>query len=105
VELAGHERAFRAKGLRLAFVSLDEASVNAVLAAKLALPFPVLSDQGGEQLLGPLRLLGKDGRVRPAVVVMARGGQELFRLESSSDVDRPSAEELLAAITARLAEK
>lgn len=91
---------FLAAGAQIAVLVVDEPKFNAVMAAKLELPFPVLSDPGGEAI----KQLGlwneEEGNTRAGVVVLAPDGWELFRHEGQEDDDQPPDEQILAVVRA-----
>ena len=45
--------AFTQRGALVAAISVDPLAANAAMVEKLRLPFPVLSDPGGEHVLQP----------------------------------------------------
>jgi hypothetical protein len=66
------------------------------MAAKLELPFPVLSDPDGRFVLRPFDLWRDDpGEPKPAVLVLAPSGAVVLRHVGRHDSDRPELSALL----------
>ena len=83
---------FRRLGADVVAVSVDSPARNAALAARWRLPFPIVSDPGGIDVLQPLGLWHADERGGigwPAVVVFAADGVEVVRFRSRDFADRP----------------
>lgn len=87
---------FTAAGARLVGISVDPVNQNAAMVAKLGLPFPLLSDPGGQQAIVPYDLWHAEQQIaRPATVLVAPGGQVAYRNVGSDFADRPSEQELV----------
>jgi len=102
VELAGKASELAASGCLVAAISVDDVGKNAAMTEKLALPFPLLADPGGEGAIKPLGVWSdkEGGLARAAIVLLAPDGSEAFRYEGRDYADRPNAELLLAAARA-----
>jgi len=87
------------RGATIAAVVIDSPEQNAAMAAKLALPFPVLADPGGNGAIQPYDVWDPKGSMsRPAIVVLAPDGREVFRTVGVDFMDRPHEDEVLAAL-------
>ncbi|GAC1315136.1 MAG: hypothetical protein NVSMB16_11940 [Acidimicrobiales bacterium] len=65
------------------------------------LPFPVVSDPGGDRFLQPLDVWNpaeRGGIAWPAIILFAPDGREVFRMRSHDFADRPGDEDLLVAV-------
>lgn len=92
---------FTGRGARIAAISVDVPAANAAMVEKLALPFAVLSDPDGEQAIKPYGVWHEGRNIaRPAIVVLAPDGREVFRYAGADFMDRPGDEEILAALDA-----
>lgn len=91
-------------GTDVAAVSVDSPGRNAALAARWRLPFPVLSDPGGVEVLQPLDLWNPNERGGigwPAVVLFGRDDHEVRRFKARDFADRPAAnDDLFEAVRA-----
>jgi hypothetical protein len=87
------------RGAQVVAVSVDPPVANAAMVAKLALPFVVLSDPGGEQAIKPYGVW-HEGRpfAKPAIVVVAPDGREVFRYVGADFMDRPDDRDVLAVL-------
>lgn len=89
------------RGGQIAAIVVDLPAVNAALAEKLVLPFPILSDPDGEQVIKPNGLWNTDGKIaKPALIVLAPDGREVYRYVGADFVDRPNDEDVLGALDA-----
>ncbi len=88
------------RGATIAAVVIDAPGRNAAMVAKLALPFPILSDPTGQQTIKPFDVWDEAGAMsRPAIIVLAPDGNEVFRSVGVDFMDRPHEDETLAALT------
>jgi hypothetical protein len=97
-----HETLLEA-GVRMAGVSVDPVAANAGMVAKLRLPFPMLSDPGGERAIHPYDLWDPEdprGIARPAVILVDPEGEERFRFVSRDFADRMPEDDVIAAARA-----
>jgi AhpC/TSA family len=87
------------RGATIAAIVIDSPGQNAAMVAKLALPFPVLSDPGGDGAIKPFGLWDDAGAMsKPAVVVVAPDGREVFRYTGVDFMDRPHDDDVLTAL-------
>ncbi len=87
------------RGATVAAVVIDPPEQNAAMVEKLALPFPILSDPGGDAAIKPFDAWDEQGTMaKPAIVALAPDGQEIFRYVGVDFMDRPSDGEVLAAL-------
>ncbi|MER3420064.1 MAG: hypothetical protein C4290_05865 [Chloroflexota bacterium] len=87
------------RGAQIAAVSVDPPEVNAAMVEKLVLPFSLLSDPEGEQAIKPYGVWHAErGIARPAIVVLAPDGREVFRYVGADFMDRPDDGDVLAAL-------
>ena len=87
------------RGATVAAVVVDPSEQNAAMVAKLALPFPVLSDPDGAGASKPFDVWDEGGAMaRPALIVLAPDGQEVFRYVGSDFMDRPGDDEVLQTL-------
>jgi hypothetical protein len=92
---------FTGRGARIAAISVDPPAANAGMVEKLVLPFPVHSDPDGEQAIKPYGVWHEGRNIaKPAIVVLAPDGGEVFRYVGADFMDRPGDEEILAALDA-----
>lgn len=92
---------FLAAGVRIVGVSVDPVPQNAAMVEKLHLPFWMLSDPGGKDLLDELGAYNPDERGgigRPGVFVVPPDGSEHFRQVGRDFADRITEDELLAVV-------
>lgn len=96
--MASHHQAFLDAGVRLFGVSVDPPPQQSAMVEKLDLSFPLLSDPDRSRAITPLGLADdEDPReiARPASVLVAPGGEEVWRWLSRDFADRlPEAEVL-----------
>ena len=87
------------RGATIAAVVIDSPEQNAAMVAKLALPYPILSDPDGTGVIQPYDVWDAKGSMsRPAIVVLAPDGREIFRTVGVDFMDRPHEDEVLAAL-------
>ncbi len=88
------------RGATIAAIVIDTPEQNAAMVAKLALPFPILSDPDGERAIKPLGVWDADGKMAtPAIIVLAPDGREVYRYAGVDFMDRPNDDEILEALT------
>lgn len=89
------------RGATVAAVVTDSPEQNAAMVAKLQLPFPVLSDPAGERAIQPFDVWDAKGAMaKPAIVVLAPDGREVYRSVGVDFMDRPHEDDVLAALDA-----
>ena len=89
------------RGATVAAAVIDPPGQNAAMAEKLALPFPVLADPGGEGAIKPLDVWDEAGQMAtPAIIVLAPDGHEVYRYVGADFMDRTGDDEVLAALHA-----
>ena len=101
MRLANEEHALHGAGAEIVAISVDSPGRNEALRRRWLLAFPVVSDPGGSQLLQPLQAWNPDERggiAWPTVMLFAPNGDEVFRMRSRDFADRPTDDDLLAAI-------
>lgn len=89
---------FLDKGGRLFGLSADSSSQNAAVMEKLALSFPVLSDEDMGAAITPLGFADDDDPrqiSKPGVVIIDPGGEIVYRHEGRDYADRPDEDDLL----------
>jgi len=87
------------RGATIAAVVIDTSEQNAAMVEKLALPFPILADPGGERAIKPAGVWDDKGKMaRPAIVVLAPDGREVYRYVGVDFMDRPGDDEVLVAL-------
>jgi hypothetical protein len=82
-------------------VSVDSPGRNEAHRRRWHLPFAIVSDPGGEQLLQPLDLWNPNERGGigwPAVLLFTPDGQEVFRARSRDFADRADDDDLFEAV-------
>lgn len=80
---------------------MDSAGRNEAFRLRWKLPFPIVSDPFGEALLQPLDAWNPNERGGigwPTLMVVAPDGREVFRARSRDFADRPSDDDLFAAL-------
>jgi hypothetical protein len=99
--MAQRQGEFLERGGRVYGLSADSPAQNSAVMEKLALPFPILSDEGKEAAVRPL---GFDDEAdprqisRPGVVIVSPGGEVTYRYVGRDFADRPDEDEILAAL-------
>ena len=92
--------AYTRRGATLAAVVIDPPEQNAAMVEKLAVPFPILSDPGGERAIKPLGLWDERGNMAtPSIVVFGPDGREAYRYAGVDFMDRPDDDEILDALS------
>lgn len=89
---------FLDKGVRLFGLSADSPAQNAAVMEKLALGFPILSDEDREAAITPLGFADEnDPRQisRPGTVIVDTNGEIVYRSEGRDFADRPVEDDLL----------
>lgn len=89
---------FLERGGRVYGLSADSAPQNTAVMEKLALPFPILSDEDRKAAIEPLGFADeKDPRQisRPGVVIIDPEGEIAHRSEGRDYADRPNEDQLL----------
>lgn len=101
MRLANEEAELHRLGAEIVGVSVDSPGRNEALRRRWHLPFPIVSDPGGEDLLQPLDLWnpGERGGIGwPAVLVFAPDGREVHRMRSRDFADRPTDDDVFDAV-------
>jgi hypothetical protein len=97
--LAQRHQEITAAGGRVAGISVDSVGQNAAMAAKLGMPFPLLSDPGGEQVIKPYGTWHEGNPfARPAVVIVAPDRRVAFREVGEDFADRLGEDEIIAEL-------
>lgn len=91
---------FERRGAQLAGISVDPPANNAGMVGKLRVPYPLLSDAKGEVARACGLWDEKENVATPAVVVVDRSGEVSYLYSGSDFADRPTDEELFAALDA-----
>ena len=89
---------FLERGGRVFGLSADSVPMNTAMVAKLALPFPILSDPDRTEAVTPLGFADEnDPRQisRPGTIIVAPGGEIVFSVTGRDYADRPDEELLL----------
>ena len=87
------------RGATVAAIVIDPPGQNAAMVAKLALPFPVLSDPDGTGAIKPYGVWDpQEALSKPAIVVLAPDGREVYRYVGVDYMDRPHEDEAQAAL-------
>src|SRR5215204_53514 len=87
------------RGATIAAVVIDDPGQNAAMVAKLALPFPVLADPSGDAAIKPFDVWDEKGKMsKPAIIVLAANGHEVFRYVGADFMDRPIDDDVLIAL-------
>lgn len=100
--LANRHGEFLDAGARLFSLSADSVGQNAAVMERLALPFPMLADPDRDKAITPLgfadendpRLIGL-----PGAIVMAPGGEEVWRHTGRDYADRPHEDLILSQVS------
>lgn len=101
MRLANEEPALHEAGAEIVAISVDPPGRNEAMRQRWHLPFPIASDAGGDQLLKPLDAWNPDERggiAWPLVALFAPDGSEVLRSRSRDFADRPTDDELFAAV-------
>jgi len=87
------------RGATIAAVVIDTPGQNAAMVDTLALPFPILADPSGDGAIKPFDVWADTGKMsKPAIIVLAPDGQEIFRYVGVDFMDRPVDEDVLIAL-------
>jgi hypothetical protein len=100
VRLANEEPNLHALGVEVVAVSVDPPERNEALRRRWHLPFPVVSDPDGDELLKPLDAWNpheRGGIGWPLVVLFAPDGSEALRVRSRDFADHPTDDDVFAA--------
>ena len=92
MQLANHIDDLHRVGVDIVAITVDEPGRNEAMRRRWELPFPIVSDPGGETYLQPMGLWNPDERGGigvPAIVVLDQDGDEVGRLVSRDFADRP----------------
>jgi hypothetical protein len=84
-------------------LSVDSKVRNAAMARRWKLPFPLLSDPGGTEILQPLELWDpqeRGGLALPALLLVSATGEALFRQPSRDFADRVHDDDVLEKLEA-----
>ena len=101
--LANRHKEFLDSGSRVFSLSADDVPKNAAVMEKLALPFPLLADPDRDRAVTPLGFADeKDVRLisRPGTIVLAPGGEEVWRHTGRDYADRPHEDLMLEQVSA-----
>ena len=88
-------------GARPVGIAVDSVGQQAAMVEKLRLPFPLLSDPGGEQAIKPYDLWNEQERggiAHPAIVIVDPQGTVAFRSVSGDFADRMTEDEVVQAV-------
>ena len=80
-------------------IDIDSPGQHAAVVSKLRLPFPMLSDPDRSLAISPFGVADPvDAReiAIPTAILLAPGGEEVYRRVSTDFADRPTEDELLA---------
>jgi len=89
------------RGATIAAIVIDPPPQNAAMAEKLALPFPILADPGGASAIKHFDVWDAAGNMaKPAIIVLAPDGREVYRYTGIDFMDRPDDGDMLAALDA-----
>jgi len=91
---------FTSGGLAVAAICVDTVEQNAAMVDKLLLPFPVLSDPDGEVIKAyDVWNPNEGGIAKPSLFLVLPGGSIAYRYVGRDFADRPSDDELFAAVS------
>lgn len=99
MRLANEEPRLNALGVEIVAVSVDSPERNEALRRRWHLPFPVVSDPDGVELLEPLDAWNpreRGGIGWPTLILVAPDGGDVLRVRSRDFADRPSDEDVFA---------
>lgn len=100
MRLANEEPELHGLGVEVVAVSVDSPGRNEAFRRRWHLPFPVVSDPSGEELLQPLDVWNGEERGGigwPALILFAPDGREVLRMRSRDFADRPTDDDVFAA--------
>lgn len=99
--MADRQDEFLASGGRVFGLSADSPGQNAAVMEKLALPYPLLSDEGKDEAVRPLGFDDEDDPrqiSKPGVVIITPEGEVAYRFVGRDYADRPHEDEVLDAL-------
>ena len=92
---------FEEAGLQVAGIVVDPVENNAAMVDKLLLPFPILSDPEGRVIRDfGVWSDGEGGTAKPSLFLVEPDGSVAFRYVGEDFADRPTDDELFAAVAA-----
>lgn len=87
------------RGAEIVGITVDTPEQNRAMIEKLLLPFSILSDPEGDDVIKRYGVWDADGRIAvPSLVVVGRDGRIRWRYKGRDFADRPLDEELFAAL-------
>lgn len=99
--MAQRQDEFNALGARVVGISSDSVGQNAAVMEKLALTYPLLSDESKDAAVRPLGF-DDEGDARqiskPGVVIISPQGQVVYRFVGNDYADRPDESVILAEL-------
>ena len=102
MRLANEEADLHRAGAEIVAVSVDPEGRNEALRRRWMLPFPILSDPGGVDLLQPLDAWNpaeRGGIGWPTLILFAPDSRDVFRMRSRDFADRPADHDVISAAT------
>jgi AhpC/TSA family len=82
-------------------ITVDPPGATAAITALRRITFPLLSDPDGGGAIKPFGVWSEsEGHARPATIVLAPGGEEVFRHAGADALDRPDPARALDAVMA-----
>jgi len=97
--MARDYEAYTSTGATIAAIVIDSPEQNAAMVQKLALPFPILSDPGGERAIKAFDVWNEQGKMaKPAIFVLTPHGDEAYRYVGIDFMDRPNDDAILLAL-------
>ncbi len=104
MRLASNYSRITAAGAEVIGVSVDSPEANAAMATRWKLPFKLLSDPGGENILRPLGIFDpdeRDGIAVPTLYVISPQGEVLSEVGSRDFADRIHDEDVIGTVEAQ----
>jgi hypothetical protein len=101
VRLANDEPELHRAGAEIVAVSVDSPGRNEAFRRRWHLPFAIVSDPGGEQLLQPLDAWNPNERGGigwPTLMLYSPDGGEAYRMRSRDFADRANDDDLFSAV-------
>lgn len=90
---------FTGRGAEIVGITVDTPEQNRAMIEKLLLPFPIISDPEGDEVIKRYDVWDADGRIAvPSLVVVGRDARIHWRYKGRDFADRPLDEELFAAL-------